>query len=475
MTESTPHVVVLGAGPAGLGAAYKLRQSGKAEVTVLERGPQVGGNAGSFELAGQWVDFGSHRLHPSCEPEILADIRSLLGEDLLRRPRHGRIRLRGQWIHFPPRPVDLLLRLDRGFAFGALKDMILGGPRNTDREESFATVLEQHLGPTISQQFYLPYAEKIWGLDPRRLAPVQARRRVSAGTFGKLLRKVFSRLPGVEPVGYDYFFYPRRGFGQISDAYSQAAVEYGANLVLSEPVVNLEAPGQPDGQWTVVTQREHGQRSFHADKVWSTIPISSLAQLILPAAPAEVLEATETLRYRAMILVYLQVPVDRFSEFDAHYFPDKAFSITRLSEPKNYTGRSDPRQSTILCAELPCSDKDPYWRMSTSELADVVVEDLRRAGLRVPATIDRVEVRRLAQAYPIYEIGFEEPLDRLDIWLAAQPGLITFGRQGLFVHDNTHHALSMAYSAVSCLANGEWDDERWAEFRRHFETHVVED
>ncbi|MCK5642498.1 MAG: FAD-dependent oxidoreductase, partial [Gammaproteobacteria bacterium] len=106
-----PHVVILGAGPAGLGAAFQLTRGALAQVTVLERNSYVGGNAGSFELAGLRVDYGSHRLHPACDPEVLQDIRALLGDDLLDRPRHGRIRLRGRWLHFPLKPLDLALRL----------------------------------------------------------------------------------------------------------------------------------------------------------------------------------------------------------------------------------------------------------------------------------------------------------------------------------------------------------------------------
>ena len=116
-----PHVVVLGGGPAGCGAAYQLRRTGKATVTLLERSAALGGNAGSFRWADQWLDYGSHRLHHAVDPEILADIRRLLGEDLRNRERHGRIRLRGKWLHFPIRALDLLRRLDKGFAAGMLR------------------------------------------------------------------------------------------------------------------------------------------------------------------------------------------------------------------------------------------------------------------------------------------------------------------------------------------------------------------
>ena len=81
----------------------------------------------------------------------------------------------------------------------------------------------------------------------------------------------------------------------------------------------------------------------------------------------------------------------------------------------------------------------------------------------------------LAQAYPTYLMGYEKPLGVLDDWAAAQPNLLVYGRQGLFAHDNTHHALFMAYSAVECLAGNEFDRAKWAHLREVFKTHVVED
>src|SRR5262245_44658979 len=92
------HVCVLGAGPAGVTAALNLAKSQKARVTVLERNQVVGGNASSFLLEGVWCDHGSHRLHPVAEPRVLDEVKLLLGDDLLWRPRHGRILLQHRWI-----------------------------------------------------------------------------------------------------------------------------------------------------------------------------------------------------------------------------------------------------------------------------------------------------------------------------------------------------------------------------------------
>ena len=129
----------------------------------------------------------------------------------------------------------------------------------------------------------------------------------------------------------------------------------------------------------------------------------------------------------------------------------------------------------MLCAELPCDRGDEVWESSAEELGDRVRADLETAGIPLPVGPSDVQVRKLAQAYPIYRTGYEESLQRLDDWAESQPRLLTYGRQGLFAHDNTHHALYMAYCAVDCLKGGEFDEQLWQGYRREFETHVVED
>jgi protoporphyrinogen oxidase len=475
MTPPKPRIVILGAGPAGVGAAWKLRGRDAARVTVLEQQGQPGGNAGSFEFSGMRVDFGSHRLHPATAPQILADIRALLGGDLLDRPRHGRIGLRGKWIHFPLKPADLLLRLDRRFALGTFRDMLAKPFRRPPVGDSFAEVLLTNLGPTICESFYFPYALKIWGRPPEQLSAIQARRRVSAGTFTKLARKVLSQFPGLKPKGSGRFFYPRHGYGQISEAYANAAAAAGADIRYGHRVAAILPPAGPADPWIVESETEGGRERVEADQLWSTIPVTLLARLLGDAAPAAVHEAASKLEYRAMILVYLALPVPRFTEFDAHYFPGRDIRITRLSEPKNYSDLGTPADRTVLCAELPCSSYDPWWNMDDAGLGALVTADLAAAGVPLPAAPVTVLVRKLRQAYPVYRTGYERWFRVLDDWVESIPRLLSYGRQGLFAHDNTHHALAMAYAAADCLDGDRFDAARWAEHRQVFETHVVED
>ena len=472
-SEQSPAFVILGAGPAGLAAAFKLSQRGWKNVTVLERASRVGGNAGSFEIEGIPVDFGSHRLHPVTPPAVMSDIRMLLGDDLLDRPRHGRIRLRGRWVHFPLKPFDLLTRLPPSFLAGVVADAVRKPFTSERGEPSFASILERGLGRTICRDFYFPYAQKIWGLTPTALDPEQAKRRVSSGSIGKMVKRVLGALPGMRKPGAGRFFYPRNGYGQISEALHQAALSAGATVRLDANVTAVAVDGD---QVRHVEVESAGQRlSIPATQVFSTIPVTVLARLVRSNGTPAPMATASALQLRAMVLIYLTLEAEQFTEFDAHYFPESAIRITRLSEPKNYSLTTRPGR-TVLCAELPCAQSDPEWSMSDEALGALVCRDLEHAGLGPLPRVLQVQTRRLPNAYPLYTKGYRQAFESLDRWIDGLNGLVTFGRQGLFAHDNTHHTMAMAYALVDSLRpDGSLDRERWALARQSFESHVVED
>ncbi|MCB2110434.1 MAG: FAD-dependent oxidoreductase [Defluviimonas sp.] len=469
-----PRVAILGAGPAGIAAAYALSK-GKAEVEVLERAAVAGGNSTSFQIDGIWCDYGSHRFHPVADPHVLADVKALLGPDLLLQPRHGRIRLGGRWIHFPLKLQDALLKLPPAFAASLIGDMVLGKfRRKSTGPKSFSSVLYDGLGPTISENFYFPYVRKLWGLDPDKLAVTLAERRVSGSSVGKILGKMLRMIPGLRGETTGRFFYPRQGFGQISSAMVAAAKGQGAAFGFGANIVRIERDGN---RVTAVVTKEGEVETRHTpDQVYSTIPLTTLVRLMDPPPPPEVIAAANAIRFRGMILVYLILGTDRFTEYDAHYFPELSIPISRMSEPKNYNSATGPKGKTILCAELPCDPGETWWDMSDEDLGRHYCDWLGQLGLPVNVPVIRTETRRIAHAYPVYDLDYQRHFETVDAWLSTLDGLLSFGRQGLFAHDNTHHAFAMAYAAAEVLTpEGGIDRAKWAEHRHEFESHRVED
>ncbi|MEX2587219.1 MAG: FAD-dependent oxidoreductase [Actinomycetota bacterium] len=460
--ESSADVIVLGAGPAGLGAAYKAAAAGR-KVMVFERADGVGGLAASFEVSGIRVDHGSHRLHQATPPHILDELKSLMGADLQERRRNGRIYLEGRWIKFPLQFGNLIKNLPPSFALAAGRDAVMAWSRSP-ASETFAGVLEASLGPTMSERFYFPYARKLWGLEPEAIHPEQARRRVSGNAASKLLRRVAARS---ETAGL--FYYPRRGFGQIWEALAGGFLEKGGDLRLGSAVRSVESHSK--GLRVLLGSGE----AVSAPQVWSTVPMPLLAQMADPPPPAGVLEAAGKLRTRAMLLVYLVLNTDRFTGYDAHYLPGPSTPVTRISEPKNYRRAAEPPDRTVLCAELPCFVGEPIWGETEDALGEIVLDTLRRMQLPSPRP-EFVHVKRVPSAYPVYDLDYEESFTTLAEWVDSIPGLLSFGRHGGFVHNNSHHALEMGWAAAEALgSSGDFDSSAWAASLQGFADHVVED
>jgi protoporphyrinogen oxidase len=273
------------------------------------------------------------------------------------------------------------------------------------------------LGPTICDSFYFPYARKIWGLEPDEMAAEQAQRRVAANSPGKLVQKVLAQVPGSE----------RRAPAASSiRARASARSSTPMRTRRGRPARNCGWAARPGRSGARIAGRcvdrgrGTGRRGRRAEGRLRVVDHAADAARgwRSPAPHRRCSTAAGSLDYRAMVLVYLELPVDRFTEYDAHYFPGADVAITRLSEPKNYSASSEPAGRTVLVRELPCAPDDAHWTASDEELGRLVARDLETAGVPLPAAPSAVHVRRLRHAYPIYTRGFAAPFHELDAWAA---------------------------------------------------------
>src|SRR4051812_1344124 len=290
LTTSAFDIVILGGGPAGLAAAAGAARTGRS-VLLLERAPVVGGMASSFDVAGVRVDHGSHRLHPSAHPDVLADVHRLLGTDLQVRARHGRIALDGRWVAFPLRAGNLCVNMRPRFALGTASGLLTAPLRRRTPPDSFAAVVRARFGTTMGEHFYFPYARKLWGLDATEVSAEQARRRISAGGAASLLKRVARSRAAPSRT----FLYPRRGFGQIPERLADDAVQAGARIDTGVAANRLSISAR--------TVDLSDGRSVSFSSLWSTIPATNLARLACAGEP--VLRAAEALTFRSMVLVYV--------------------------------------------------------------------------------------------------------------------------------------------------------------------------
>jgi len=184
--------------------------------------------------------------------------------------------------------------------------------------------------------------------------------------------------------------------------------------------------------------------------VWSA-PLPELLRRLDPLPPPHVRETSEALRYRAVVLVYVALRRPRVGLPDTYYFPEPEFPFNRVIEQKNFSECLVPADQTVLGMDLACDPDDAVWHASDAQLAERVLPALERAGLAEPREVLEIFSRRFRSAYPIYELGAAERLQTAQAWLSQLDNVWSIGRQGLYLHNNTHHSLIMGYRAADAI------------------------
>lgn len=476
-------IVILGAGLAGLSIARELlkRRDFNADIEIIEREPYVGGLSASFVSERIILDFGSHRLHPSAPKNVFDDISALLGKQLIKRPRKGRIFLDGRFISFPVKLLDASLHLPLKFISGTIKDSIYAifkRPRNDS--VSYEEEVERRFGTTFCESFYFPYARKLWGIEPKEISMEQASRRVSAGNPVYILLRAICLAFQRQSGNAGSFYYPVRGFGQIAEKFAGDIIISGGKLRLSNSVCEIQSNG--NSGFCIIVRRNHAQQDeekndeIPADFVFSTIPVNNLVQMINPPAPYNVIKASENLKYRAMLFVYLILKAKQITPYDAHYFPNADVIFSRVSEPKNYSGTTEPDDMTGLCAEIPCNTNDKIWNAQDNEIINKVISDLEHIGFSIKSHLKTAFIRRRTNVYPVYNLNFRKNLDVINNYLDELHGIVSLGRQGLFLHNNIHNSINAGYKANECLESGlRWNSQKWHASRKEITEEVVLD
>ena len=458
MTE----IAVIGSGPAGLMAALRANELGH-DVTVFEASPSIGGMSASFEINGMRVDYGSHRLHPSTPHHLLDKIKTLLGDDLQSRERNGRIRLYNRWVSFPLRTTNMIRHLPLKFSVNSGLD-ILQRPFIKPSDRTFADEVTNRLGKTVASEFYAPYAQKLWGIPADQLDGEQARRRVSASSPLAIIKRL---IKSSTPTGRT-FLYPKRGYGQIVEAIANSFVDNGGTIHTNSPVTEIITASES-------CHVKAGGTDQEAEHVWSTAPLTKLAEIIHPDPDESVLTAANALRVRGMVLAYLVLDQSQYTEYDAHYLPSLETNIARLSEPKNYREGDDPDNMTILCAEIPCWVGDEVWESSDRDIGEIVLSDLKKLGLPSARCIE-THTKKLPSVYPVFELETMNEREALLTWGQTLGRVIPFGRQGFLVPDNLHHTLGMGWDLAESIGRQDKvDHTQWKNSVEDFKKNIVED
>jgi protoporphyrinogen oxidase len=440
-------VIVCGAGPAGLTAAYQLAQDGYAPL-VLESDGVVGGLSRTVEYNGFRFDIGGHRFYTKVG-RVQRMWTELLGEELIEVPRLSRIHYRGRYFDYPLKATKALFGLGPWEAVLTVASYLrarLGAP---GPEENFEQWVIRRFGARLYRTFFKAYTEKVWGIPCTEIRAEWAAQRIQGLSLWRAVRAAVAlnkRSTEIRSLIHT-FQYPRLGPGQMWERCRDRVEAMGGQVLLDHRVIGVETTG---GVVTGVrAATPQGVRVFPADHVISTIALRTLVDAFEPAPPPDVRAAASGIRYRDFLTVALVL--DRADLFPDNwiYVHTPGVKVGRVQNFNNWSAAMVPEPGrTCLGLEYFCFQGDGLWASSDAELVGLAERELAALALAPGARVLDGTVVRMPKAYPVYDAEYQAHLGTLRAHLDAVPNLHTVGRNGMHKYNNQDHSMLTAMLAV---------------------------
>ena len=450
----------MGAGPAGLTAAYELMNH-DVPITVVEKDPkQVGGLARTVEHNGYRFDIGGHRFF-SKNQEVEDLWTEILGAEMLTRGRLSRIYYRGRFFAYPIKAINALWNLGPIEAARCMASYAWARIHPVKDPKSLEDWVRNQFGRRLFTIFFKTYTEKVWGISTKELSADWAAQRIKSLDLWVVLKTAL--LPNRKAKGrgeivttlIDKFRYPRRGPGQMWERVAGIAEQKGHPVLLGRSVTAINHDRGKVQSITTTDAQGHTE-TFAGTHFVSSIPIRELIARLGPPAPASVRRAADGLGYRDFISIALMI--DRADVFPDNwiYIHDPGVRVGRIQNFKNWSPDMVPDQAkTCLGLEYFCFEGHGLWTMPDNDLIALAKEELARLGMCSPAEIFDGVVVRQRKAYPVYDDAYQDNVGVVRDYLAkALPNLFLTGRNGMHKYNNQDHSMMTALLVARNIATG---------------------
>jgi protoporphyrinogen oxidase len=464
-------VAIIGAGPAGLTAAYLLAK-GNQEVVVFEKDPQyVGGISRTESYNGYHFDIGGHRFF-SKSKEVEDFWTEILGDEMLERPRSSRIYYNNHFFSYPLVAFEALRKLGIFESALCVLSYLKAKAFPVKNPTNFEEWVTNQFGKRLFNIFFKTYTEKVWGIPCNEISADWAAQRIkglslSSAIFNALFKpnKKATDKDKVIKTLIDSFRYPKQGPGMMWEACAEKSKAMGVTLHMNCGVQKIEYTGS---NWTVQTTSQGSVTGF--DYVLSTAPMRELVANVLPAFPATVAANAAALGYRDFLTVVLICKdEDAFSD-NWIYIHDPKVKVGRVQNFKSWSPYMVPDPS-MACYGLEyfCFEGDGLWTSSNADLIALGKKEIEKIGLtKASAVVDGYVVRQ-PKAYPVYDQFYKARVDSVRDALANYPGLYLIGRNGMHKYNNQDHSMMTAMLAAKNIIAGKelynlWDVNEDAEY-----------
>ncbi len=447
MPQKSAHISILGAGPAGLTAAYLLQKNPKFATTLFEADKTVGGLSKTVECNGYYFDIGGHRFFTKSQ-EVQELWKEILPNDFLSVPRNSQIFYDNKFLSYPLNAKEALLKLSPLKVSKFLGSYTLNKFKSKKAPRNYEEWMIQNFGPALYQEFFKSYTEKVWGIPCQEISADWAAQRINKLNITEILLSSLGLRTSSKSL-IDEFLYPRKGPGQLWQECAKKYQTLGGSLLTENRVGQIE---RTQNGWIV--HSSSGKQE--SDCLFYSLPLGLLPKISPGLLPSAVATGLSTLKYRHFVTVALMGTEARKIPTQWFYIQDSKLKLGRVQNYKYWSSDMVPDSSKFcLGLEFFCSEGDGYWEKSDQEWIELARQEI--AALKLFDNLNWIEdaaVVKVERAYPIYDDNYLEKIQAARTYLEKIPNFFPIGRNGMHRYNNQDHAMMTSIISVENYQSG---------------------
>lgn len=454
-------ILIIGAGPAGLAAAYELSKKGKdIEVDIFEAEPEVGGLSKTISLDGYYFDLGGHRFFTNIE-DVKKVWHEVLGKDFISQKRISRIYYKNKFFDYPIKISNVLMNLgvleSSLIFFSFLKSKI----RPFKKEDNFEDWVTNRFGKKLYRTFFKTYTEKVWGMPCKEISSEWASQRIKGLS---LLSALLNALPlkrkkDIKTLTKS-FYYPKYGPGMMYEKIKDL-IEKKHNFSVHTNLA-VKKIFQKGRKWQIHTDKGAEQKKY--DHIISTMPLTDLISVLnLKRDTKKIKSIARDLRYRDFIIVCLVFKNKNTLKDTWIYMHEKKVRLGRLQVLNNW-GKHMLKNKNYASygAEYFCTEGDKIWQMNDQKLASLAINEMKKCNI-IPSDFKKIKskVVRVKKAYPVYDSYYSKNIKKIQSFIDSVENLQTCGRYGMFRYNNMDHSIYTGMLAAKNILSGKKKYNLW--------------
>mgnify|MGYP001249517439 FL=1 len=449
-------LVIIGAGPAGLTAAYELSKSDK-KIIILEKKAQVGGLAETKVFGKYRYDIGPHRFFTK-NKEVYDLFLKMLDKDAVEVKRKTRILFKNSYFDYPLTPLNALFGLGLiesitivfSYVFARIKSYL-----NISKINNFEDWVVDKFGKKLFNNFFKNYTEKVWGIDCKDIGSDWAAQRIKGLSLSTAIK--FALFPNSKKrpkTLVDKFYYPKLGAGMLWEKFEDIITNNGILVSKEKTVIGVKKSKK--GFNVSYVDKDGEIFNEETKNIFFSNPLLEFINILDSDVPNKVLDSAKSLKYRNHISVHVTVDKKLFDD-NWIYIHSPNLEMARIADFSNFSEFMSNKNTYPITIEYFCFENDSIWNNDNNLIIDFALKELKSI-FGNEFNVVHSAVSRSAKAYPVIKTGYQEYIANIRDWLSSVPNITAIGRSGMFKYNNQDHAMATGlYAARTLLGNGEYD------------------